>query len=45
MCYLCGHEEVNDLDNSNSYGTILSRFALSSDILYRRDGKDEEGAV
>lgn len=43
--YICRHEESNDLDNSDSYGGVVSHPALYAAEIYRSDGSHEERAV
>ena len=39
MHYLCQHEKVNDLDNSNHNGTFVRSPSLPSAVLHWRDGE------
>jgi magnesium chelatase family protein len=36
---------IADLDNSNSNGILIPGTSFSANLLHRRDGKDEKGAV
>lgn len=38
LSYLCSHETINDLDNSNNNGTLVLGTALLAAFLYRGNG-------